>query len=118
MRGAWIETNYRRKEKWIEKSPPVRGAWIETRSPASAVSMNASPPVRGAWIETTKLEDLRTALASRPPCGGRGLKRCSGPGDHNYRKRRPPCGGRGLKLLMRRYLPERIGVAPRAGGVD
>ena len=58
----------------IRKSLPVRGAWIEMPRFLYFVRRIQSLSVRGAWIEIACVAPLAYIIASRSPCGERGLK--------------------------------------------
>ena len=124
----------------IRKSLPVRGAWIEMPRFLYFVRRIQSLSVRGAWIEIACVAPLAYIIASRSPCGERGLK-CAiavvgGQGGRSLPVRgawvemwistaivtvmdcRSPCGERGLKWQQQRQRGRGGVVAPRAGSVD
>ena len=96
MRGAWIETPAKCKERQRRSGRAPCGARGLKREPRDAVGgEHGSRPVRGAWIETYR------ACPYRP-----------------YPSGRAPCGARGLKLFEGGTTPVITEVAPRAGRVD
>ena len=110
VRGAWIEIAGRRRLRLWRWSLPVRGAWIEILSGLAILCTMTSLPVRGAWIEIGgKDSQCIYHLASRSPCGERGLK-YQELSAYLHPLRRSPCGERGLKSVRhtsRRLCGER-----------
>ena len=71
--GAWIETGYRQRCRFLTRVAPRAGAWIETLVVYGIVQAMWVAPRAGAWIETGTTAGR--ALRGRSlPARERGLK--------------------------------------------